>query len=115
MPQAPSLRFFYCPGRGEGVNQGQSSMVPVETKPAVNRNGALKMFSYEIDRLVFMEQHRDRLRLAEQLRLVRQVRQQTVVIAPLHRRIVSWVGAQMVKAGTGLQGGAAPIGRLPSG
>lgn len=68
------------------------------------------MFSYEIDRLVFMEQHQDRLRLAEQLRLVRQVRQQTMVVSPLHRRIVSWVGAQMVKVGTRLQDGTAPVG-----
>ena len=73
------------------------------------------MFSHEINLLVFREQHQDRLRLVEQLRLVRQVRQQTMMSTPLHRRFVSWVGAQMVKAGARLQDGTAPVGRAAIG
>lgn len=68
------------------------------------------MFSHEINLVISMEQHRDRLRLVEQLRLVRQVRQQTMGIAPLYRRILSWAGAQMVRMGTWLQNETARVG-----
>jgi hypothetical protein len=59
------------------------------------------MYSFQIAERVAKEQHEDRLRQAEYLRLTKLFQNQQV---NRPKRVAGWVGSQMVAAGLKLQG-----------
>ena len=60
------------------------------------------MFSSNME-FIARERHRDLLHQAEQIRLIKTLRQQTVEQGRF-RSILTWIGVQMVKWGLKLQG-----------
>ncbi len=61
------------------------------------------MLPNELNYLVSLEQHRDRLRALERYRLVQLADLQRASNRDMHRRVVGWVGGQMVRWGLALQ------------
>jgi hypothetical protein len=61
------------------------------------------MLSNEMNYLVSLEQHRDRLRGLERHQLAELARQQRPANREIHRRVVAWVGGQLVRWGLALQ------------
>ena len=61
------------------------------------------MLSYEIQNLVYKEQHKDRQRAAEQHQLIKVASlRQDKNIGPV-RKVAGWLGPQLVKWGSKLQ------------
>ena len=61
------------------------------------------MFSLEVDYLVILEQHKDRLRAIEYQRLFHAAGLQQIVKVKAHQKAISWLGARMVAWGAKLQ------------
>ena len=61
------------------------------------------MLLSELDMLVRKEQHEERIRVLERERLIQFIRQQQGAKPLMHRRIIAWLGTQMVKWGGWLQ------------
>ena len=62
------------------------------------------MLSNELNYLVSLEQHQDRLRGLERHQLVQLVGRTLPSDRKIHRRVVAWVGGQLVRWGLALQG-----------
>ncbi len=60
------------------------------------------MQSQEIHHLIFMEQHKDRIREIERQQLLKAVGLQSVGLTARHK-VAGWLGAQMVRWGAKLQ------------
>ena len=62
------------------------------------------MLSNELNYLVSLEQHQDRLRGLERHQLVQLAGQQRPADREIYRRVVAWIGGQLVRWGLALQG-----------
>ena len=66
------------------------------------------MHTPEMHYLVYKEQHKDRLREIEHQRLLKIAGLQESASLKLFRQLLKWLGRQMVRWGTKLQGYATP-------
>jgi hypothetical protein len=62
------------------------------------------MLPNEVSYLVSLEQHRDRLRELERHQLIQLAGRQRPANRGIHRRVVAWIGGQLVRWGLALQG-----------
>ena len=65
--------------------------------------GFLVMLPNEVNYLVSLEQHQDRLRAMERHQLIELAGLQRRANQEVHRRVVGWLGGQMVRWGLALQ------------